>query len=179
MSTGATCPNRNVARKSKRRSEPGHSAPRNHLPVSPLAAHEPPASSVTTSLSYTASYSGIIPDPAMLAMLDQVVPGSANTIIEMAVRQERHRQELEAAVVQAGIRSQRLGLHYGLAIAVVAFVVAAFVAYIGHPIEGTFLGTVDLVGLAGVFVYGSREQRAERREKAALMAQTDRRTRPR
>lgn len=43
----------------------------------------------------TVSYSGPIPPPESLEKYDKVVPGSAQTIIDMAVKEQEHRHDIE------------------------------------------------------------------------------------
>jgi uncharacterized membrane protein len=121
------------------------------------------------------SFSGPLPPPEILAEYERIIPGGANRIMVMAETQAKHRQELERAVVTSNNRRSNIGLWLGFL--VVMFITwAAYDAIMaGHGLAGTVLGTVDIVTIGGLFIYGSQSQRAERREKAdrerALRAQ--------
>ena len=114
-----------------------------------------------------AFHEGPLPSPEVLAKYDDIVAGAAERIITMAEMQARHRQELEKIVVKSGARDSLLGLIFALIIGLATIIGGTYVAVGGHPTEGTILGGVGLASLVGVFVYGSRQRRAEREAKAA------------
>ena len=80
----------------------------------------------------------------------------------MAEKQETHRHKMEEMVVQSGIDASREGRRFGFAIAVLFLFVSGGLALLGQPWVGGVLGTVDLVALVSVFVYGERVKRKER-----------------
>jgi hypothetical protein len=49
-------------------------------------------------------------------------------------------------------------------------VVACLIVARGHELQGAIFGGAALATLAGVFVYGTRSRRAERRERAQIMS---------
>ncbi len=108
------------------------------------------------------SYVGPIPPPAMLARYNEVLPGAAERILKMAEDQSGHRQYLEKAVINSDITQARSGVACGFIVALAFLVAAVWVSLKGQPILGGFFGTVDLVALVGVFVYGTRSRREER-----------------
>lgn len=114
------------------------------------------------------AWAGPLPRPEDLAKYDHVVPGSAQRIIAMAERQAAHRQHLEVIAVEGGNRRANWGLLAGFTIAIVFLVVSALLISNGHPVPGTILGTVDLVSLVGVFVFGRVDQRRERERQRQL-----------
>lgn len=114
-------------------------------------------------------YSGPIPPPEMLRGFDEVVPGSAERVLARWEAQSKHRQQMEAKVVNANIDAQRRGSWQGFVVAMFGLGVAAYLAKLGYPwVAGTLAGG-DLLALVGVFVYGKREQRREREQKFNLM----------
>ncbi len=72
----------------------------------------------------------------------------------MAEAQSAHRIDLESTVIKGDDRRANWGLVTGFTIGIVIIVLSFILILYGHDLAGTILGTVDLVGLIGVFVYG-------------------------
>lgn len=89
------------------------------------------------------------------AKWQEVVPGSAPRLLDAYFVQLKHRRRIETANVVLAFFGPILGF-----VVVLAFLfTAAWLIDRGHSVEGTLLGTVDLVGLATVFVVGVRQRR--------------------
>jgi uncharacterized membrane protein len=97
---------------------------------------------------------GPIPPAEELEALDAVVPGAAERIIATFERQVTHRHGLESRKLAADIRSERRGSYQGLAIAITALLVAAYLGYAGHGVAAGVVGGIDIAALAAVFVIG-------------------------
>ena len=113
-----------------------------------------------------ARFEGPLPPPSILAQYDQVAPGAAERILGMAERQSSHRIALEARVVSSDVVRSYLGLLLGFVVVIVFGVIAWDLIKDDHTIPGTFLGTVDIGSLGGLFVYGSRARQRELRDRA-------------
>ena len=116
-------------------------------------------------------YSGPLPPPAVLQRYDQVVPGAAERLLRMAENQSKHRQELERIVVRSGSRDSLLGIIAGVLVSCGFLWLTYYAISRGHVITGSFLGTVNIVSLVGVFVYGTRTKRRERLARTAAERQ--------
>lgn len=112
-----------------------------------------------------ASFEGPLPPPNVLAAYDEVVPGAAERLLDMAEKQARHRQHLERLVVEGAHRRANQGLWVGFAVAVLFLAASVWLILTDHGVYGAVLGTVDLVALVTVFVVGRSEQRREREAK--------------
>lgn len=112
-----------------------------------------------------ASYSGPLPQPSALQKYEEVLPGAAERIIQMAETQSLHRHKLEAIAVKSGSRDSLLGLIFGLIIGLAGIGSGTYCIIKGATIAGTVIGGGSLVSLVGVFVYGSRQRRKEREAK--------------
>lgn len=115
------------------------------------------------------SFSGPIPTPELLKAYEDIFPGSAERIFRMAEIQAEHRQSIEKVVVNGDSRRADRGLNYGLIVALGALVVTLVLVLTGHEWAGGIIGSLDLIGLVGVFVYGSERRRSERAIKAEKM----------
>lgn len=85
----------------------------------------------------------------------------------MAERQQEHRHELEKETVFGGSKRAWWGLWLGFAISIIVMILGTVTILLGYPWAGGAVMGVDVVALAGVFVYGQRQQSKERIEKNA------------
>ena len=120
---------------------------------------------------------GPFPHPEILAQYEDVMEGSAERIMSLTERQFAHRQsrELSAdATIRKVVESESLKGYLGLAIgAVVAiFLIACgtFLVFNGHDWAGTTMVVSTIASIVGVFVYGTRTRRSERRESMRSLA---------
>lgn len=123
-------------------------------------------------------HSGPLPHQSTLKGYEDVVPGSAQMIFANFEEQGRHRRKMEQFNLKWGTVRSFAGLACGF-IVCIAFLLASYtLIQDGHGLAGTVLGTVDLVALVGVFVYGSHVVRDERVQKAKILAGRDGEQRP-
>lgn len=106
-----------------------------------------------------------LPAPEMLAQYDQIVPGSAEKIIQLWEEQVHHRMNLEQKAISADISQSRLGSILGFVIAMTAIVCGTILAYLGRPTEGIAAIITALGGIIGAYVWGSYQRRKEREGK--------------
>lgn len=111
------------------------------------------------------SFSGPLPHPEILQKYDEVYPGAAKIIIEMAKSQSEHRQDLERRVIGSDIRNSKMGLIFGFIVGFTGIVAGVYIISIGQVIAGSVLSGFTLVSLVGTFVYGSQGRKKEREEK--------------
>lgn len=107
-------------------------------------------------------FSGPLPPPEILESYDRIVPGAAKKIMAMALRQSKHRQELERKVVESDVQRSRDGLWVGGALSLTSIILGASAVFTGHDTAGAAIATATVVSLAGVFVYGTTARRKER-----------------
>ncbi len=115
------------------------------------------------------AWSGPLPDPVTLAAYERLLPGSAQRIFDRFEKQSDHRIRLEATVIENAERRANQGQWMALAIALMGLALAGFGFSSGHEIGASIVGAGVLADLAGIFIYGRREQRKEREQKAKLM----------
>ena len=121
------------------------------------------------TVSATEVWSGPIPPPEALQKYEELVPGAANRILEMAEGQTAHRLQIEKTVIRGDSWRSLLGLIFGFILSVTGLLGGIYIIDNGHDWAGGVLVGLDLVGLAGCFVYGSRSRRAEREQNAEEM----------
>ncbi|MBI2459266.1 MAG: DUF2335 domain-containing protein [Parcubacteria group bacterium] len=111
-------------------------------------------------------FAGPLPHPQLLKGYNDIVPGAAKIIIDMAEKQSSHRQELEKKVINSDINNSKLGLIFGFIIGIVGITAGAIIIAIGQIVAGSVISGATLVGLVGTFVYGSQNRKKERDEKS-------------
>ena len=112
-----------------------------------------------------ASYTGPIPPPGQLEQYNKVLPGAADRIITMAEQQSAHRHVIEMLTVKANARNSTLGVVSAFILGIGTIAGCVFLVFSGHEWPGAVLGSAGLIGLASVFIYGTRSSRQERLEK--------------
>ncbi len=152
------------------------SSPSSGQPTSP----ENPSSTVTstTYFEYRSMFIGPLPLPEMLEHYERVLPGCAERILAMSERglalteeQMRHRQGIEAAVVQGDIKRADLGLKFGTIVMTFIIVVGAIALFKGHSGYGISLiaGSVSVV--LGTYIHGTSTRRHQLQRRAEQVPQ--------
>lgn len=116
------------------------------------------------------SFSGPIPPPEILKKYDEICPGAADRLIQMAENQSSHRHSMENRSLELDHQRSMAGMWCGFAVALAGFSVAAWIAWLGHPWIGMMFASVDIVSLVGVFVYGKQHTAKERRERMQALS---------
>lgn len=130
--------------------------------------YKPAKNNQSQIIHQEAYFSGPLPTPEMLARYDAVVPGAADRIIKMAENQSAHRIEIEKTVINTRSRDSLLGIVSGLLIGLCSLAASVYAIVNGHSVAGGLMGTTGIAGLVSVFIYGTRENRAERERKAQI-----------
>lgn len=115
-------------------------------------------------------HSGPLPDPETLARYDQIVEGGAERIFARMEKQSDHRMALEANHQQIDARNSLQGRVCATAVALFGYSIAGAAAFGGHEIAACGIAGSITAGLITAFIYGTRSQRQERKEKSELMA---------
>ena len=116
-----------------------------------------------------ASWQGPLPPPATLRGFEEIVPGAALRILEMAEKQSAHRIQMERAVIDGDSRRADRGLIVGGILAALIVTGGLIVMITKDPWAGASIIGTSVAALAGVFVYGTNTRRAERHRKAARL----------
>lgn len=152
---------------SKRRNRDKQRQP---VPRSSSPADENVRQIARQEISTSSAFSGPLPPPHILVQYNEAVPNGAERIIAMAEKQANHRMTLESRVVDADIKRSNGGLVAGFIVALAGLAASFFMIDGGHEVAGVIVGTTDIVGLVGVFIYGTVSRRRERKERTQMMA---------
>ena len=83
----------------------------------------------------------------------------------MAEEQSKHRMKLEAYVVPSQVKQSGRGQVFGFILGVIGIGGAIYLGSLGYTKTSIGIGSVTLVSLVGVFVYGKKEQKKDLEEK--------------
>ena len=137
---------------------------------------------VAVQIARGSSFSGPLPPPEVLEGYERVQVGLAARIMEMAEREQGHQHEIARQQIALAERESseamtrsKIGLYLGAVVAIAFVAAAAAIAFFGHPYPAMVLGLTSVASIAGVFVYGAREQQRGRydNERLALSSGSD------
>ncbi|GAA1896448.1 hypothetical protein GCM10009716_03100 [Streptomyces sodiiphilus] len=101
-------------------------------------------------------HAGPLPPPELLAGYERVHDGLAERLVSMAEREQSHRHYMDRTDMTEANRLARRGQLCGLLALVVLAAVAVTLAIVGEPWAAAILGTIDVLGVVGVFVAGQK-----------------------
>lgn len=78
-------------------------------------------------------WSGPLPPPDVLERFDQVIPGGAARILQMAESEQSHRISFEQSALKAAIADKKRGQFFGGTIGILAILGAVAAVYLGAP----------------------------------------------
>lgn len=111
---------------------------------------------------FQATYrSGPMPDSAELREYEAIVPGIAQSLLDLNIAQSQHRQKLEARVVNHGIAKSYIGQGSALAIALLTVWRSTEALLQGQDVAGIVGVLIALGSLLAVFLVGKGEQKKE------------------
>jgi len=110
-------------------------------------------------------FQGPLPHPEILAGYDRVLPGAADRIIAMAESNQRHRQTLEATVIPAGVRSERLGQVLGFILYIATLASGTYLVSMGKSTEGVTEMLSSTGAFIALYIKGQIEKKRELRGK--------------
>ncbi len=105
-------------------------------------------------------FSGPIPPPNIIKGYEEVLPGSANRILEMAERQAEHRQKMEYMMIHAESRDSLLGIMFAFVLGI-GCIITAVVTVITFPqnagvISGAVIGVTGIGSIITAFIKSTR-----------------------
>ena len=105
----------------------------------------------------SAQWQGPLPPPAALEQYNDIVPGGADRIVRMAEQEVEHRIKTEQAIVKGELAAGQRGQYLGAAVAFLALLLAALLAYLGSPWPiVAALVSVPVLGMVNAIVNGRR-----------------------
>lgn len=109
------------------------------------------AASAVEAMLVHERHSGPLPSAKEFRSYDLTVPGAAGRILEMAERNQSHRQSLETQVVKSDLDFKNRGQALAFVSLVLMLGVVLALAYLGHANEGAWLGAAIIGGVIAIF----------------------------
>jgi uncharacterized membrane protein len=100
------------------------------------------------------AFQGPIPPPAMLAQYNEVVPGLANRLVVLTEKEQAHRHKWMDGNLALKSGTVKRGQWMAFILAIIILFMAFFFANKGDTTFAGILVTLDLVGLASIFIAG-------------------------
>lgn len=122
---------------------------------------------VSVTQTRVESYSGPIPPPEILSHLNDIIPGGAERVLAMAERQSAHRIEIEKSHLKEQQRQSNRGQFFAFFVTLVLIASGTYLAALGHEVVSGMIFGGTMISIAGVFLHGKRQQRADLRNKEA------------
>ncbi len=125
-------------------------SPASNLPPKEILDNLP--EHVRVSIVEAASFSGPLPPPTMYREYESALPGSAERILAMVEKEQKHRIMWETTALNASGQETKRGQWLGFAIAMACLGAAIFLAVSGHEVVACIALGAGAVGLVGRFL---------------------------
>ncbi|MHB2093339.1 DUF2335 domain-containing protein [Pantoea dispersa] len=104
------------------------------------------------------AFQGPVPPPGMLAQYNEIVPGLANRLVELTEKEQAHRHRWMDGNLKLKSGTVSRGQWMAFTLSLLILLMAFFFADKGNTTFAGLLVTVDLIGLASVFIAGRVEK---------------------
>lgn len=144
-----------LARKSKSKS--GRSVPTKQqseddaLPI-PQEVLENLPEETRIAIFQSASFKGPLPPPSLFGKYEEILPGSANRILQLTEREQSQRHAWDNKALEFRNKEVSRGQLYGLGLGVAAIVGAVVCAYFGQTLVAIIIGGTSLAGIVAAFI---------------------------
>lgn len=103
-------------------------------------------------------HSGPLPSPRTLKKYNEIIPDGAERIMKVFEDESCHRRKMEDRVIKSQTNQSLSGQILGFFIATISIIVGTYLVIQGHDAAGITIFSLDIVGLAAVFVIGKKTQ---------------------
>jgi uncharacterized membrane protein len=110
---------------------------------------------------------GPLPSGRELKRYREADPSAPRIILDEFRAESRHRRSMEREIVKGENRRADRGQVFALVIIVVGLTISGFLIQGGHEAAGGFIGGLDLLGTAALFLTGARARHRDEPPKAA------------
>ena len=86
-------------------------------------------------------HKGPLPSPLVFEQYDQVVPGAAERIIDMAEGEAEHKRSMERVAIEATSAEVKRGQFLGFIAAIFGLTTALVLGYQGHGVAASIVGS--------------------------------------
>jgi uncharacterized membrane protein len=111
-------------------------------------------------------WEGPLPSPGALARYNEISPGLAEKIVNMAQDQQAHRFGLENRTVDSQLSQSKRGQYFALTLGLVAIGAATYLGLTDHAIVAGIIAGPTIIGFAAMFIVGKIQEGTSRKIKA-------------
>lgn len=111
------------------------------------------------AFSQQETHEGPLPHPKILEEYDRIVSGGAERIFTVFENQSNHRLNFESNILESEKKLNNRGQNYAFILSLVFIAAGVFLVSTGHPTAGISVMTIDIGGVAFVFISGRRKKR--------------------
>ena len=115
---------------------------------------------VSVSKSEMSVHSGPLPDPMTLKLYNELVPGAAERILQMAEREQLNRHQSEHSLNKSAIAMGYLGIVFALFSVVIISGLVYYSISKGFSTTASAIGVGAIASVAGVFMFFKRSQKS-------------------
>ena len=108
----------------------------------------------SSRVSLEASFESPLPPPELVRQYEELIPGCAARMFEMAQAEAAHRRSQEELILKAEIREIRLGQCFAFLITVAFLLAGVLLAHWNQPWPGTVFGSVGVGSIVTMFILG-------------------------
>jgi uncharacterized membrane protein len=109
--------------------------------------------SANLAVSHAQSYQGPIPDPDSLARYEQIQPGFAERIMQMAETEAIHRRSNENKIIRGNVRMATMGIVFAFLSVIIFAGIVIFAILEGSSVAALGAVITSICSLAGIFLY--------------------------
>nr|QLQ63880.1 DUF2335 domain-containing protein [Providencia rettgeri] len=101
-------------------------------------------------------FHGPLPHPDHLRQYEEIAPGMAERILSFTEAEQRFRHETQKTALNGAIRKDKRGQWMAYSLSLLIFLLGGYLMWKGEHGTGAGLITMNVIGLAGVFVFGRK-----------------------
>ena len=124
--------------------------------------HQKRAVKAAIKVSEEHHFSGPLPRPEDLAKYDQIVPGAAARIIQMAETEMAHRHDNENKLSKSVIWTTAMSIIFAFLSVVMLSFLCFYAIYKGYPTVAASIAVGAIAAVAGVFLYKSSKKEKDK-----------------
>jgi uncharacterized membrane protein len=110
-----------------------------------------------------------LPPPDILKQYEEIVPGIAKTMVNIAEKQSKTRLHLEIRKVNGNLAKSFTGLILGFLMGIFGLWGGFYLTFKGYNVLGIILSSSTLVTLVMSFIYGSQSKRNGNHKSSELL----------
>lgn len=102
------------------------------------------------------SFSGPLPHPKILREYNNICPGAADRILQLAEKQMEHRHDMEKTLIRSNSRNSFLGILFAFLLGLLIIGGGIYCVAIGRQVSGLIFGGAGLAAVIIAFIRGTR-----------------------